>query len=269
MGLAFLRDITERKRAEEALRESEEKFRLLFKKSMDPILLLDGDTYADCNEASLRLMGCSRDQLVGLHPWDISPERQPDGRLSWQKAHETIETALREGVTRFEWLHHTFDGLELWADVSLTVVPIGGRQVMYTVWRDIEKRKRAEEALLTSQFHLSEAMDLAKIVHWELDHATETFTFNDSFYAFYGTTAEQEGGYRMAAEEYTKRFVHPDDRAIVQQSAQDIKAGQDPEFLVDLEHRIIRRDGEVRHILTRTRGFGDAVGHVIRCHGAN
>jgi PAS domain S-box-containing protein len=144
VGLAFLRDITERKMAEEALRESEEKFRLLFEKSMDPILLLDGDTYADCNEASLRLMGCSRDRLVGLHPWDISPERQPDGRLSCQKASETIATALREGVSRFEWLHHTFDGQELWADVSLTVVPIGGRQIMYTVWRDIEKRKRAE-----------------------------------------------------------------------------------------------------------------------------
>ncbi len=48
--------------------------------------------------------------------------------------------------------------------------------------------------MLTSQFHLSDVMDLAKIVYWELDPDTETFTFNDSFYAFYGTTAEREGG---------------------------------------------------------------------------
>ena len=267
--LGVSRDIAERRRTEEALRESEDKFALLFEKSMDPILLIEDDMYADCNGAALRLMGCSREQLVGLHPWDISPERQPDGRLSRQKAHEIVETALREGSGRFEWLHHTFDGQELWADVSLTVLPVRGRPIMYTVWRDIEKRKRAEEALLTSQFHLSDVMDLAKIVHWELDPDTETFTFNDSFYAFYGTTAEREGGLRMSAEEYGKRFIHPDDLALVRQSAQNIRSGVEPDFRVDLEHRIIRRTGEVRHILARTRGFRDAQGRMKRCYGAN
>jgi PAS domain S-box-containing protein len=135
--------------------------------------------------------------------------------------------------------------------------------------RDITVRKRAEEALLTSQLRLSEAADLAKIVYWELDSATRTFTFNDSFYAFYGTTAQREGGYRMAADEYNKRFVHPDDRALVQQSTQNIRSGKDPEFFVDLEHRIVRRDNEVRYILARTRGFRDAGGRITRCYGAN
>src|SRR5208283_2532483 len=123
--------------------------------------------------------------------------------------------------------------------------------------------------LLTSQLYLSEAMDLAKIVYWELDYATETFVFNDSFYAFYGTTAEREGGYRMATEEYSKRFIHPDDRAIVRRSAEENRSGKDPEFLVDIEHRIIRRDGEVRHVLARTRGLRDVWGHIARCYGAN
>ena len=267
--LGVSRDITKRKSAEEALRESEEKHRLLFQKATDPVLLLDGDTYVDCNEAALNFIGCSRHQLIGLHPWDVSPERQPDGCMSRQKAREIIETTLKEGVSRFEWLHRTFDGRELWAEVSLTGVPIGGRRVVYAQWRDIEKRKRAEEALIISRLHLSEAMDLAKIVYWELDYATETFLFDGSFYAFYGTTAEHEGGYRMAIGEYDKRFVHPNDRAMVRQSAQNIKRGKNREFLVDLEHRIVRRDNEVRYILARTRGFRDAEGRISRCYGAN
>ena len=73
----------------------------------------------------------------------------------------------------------------------------------------------------------------------------------------------------MAAEEYFKRFVHPDDRAMVRQLAEESNSGKDPEFLVDLEHRIIRRDGEVRHILARTRGLRDAAGRITRCYGAN
>ena len=73
----------------------------------------------------------------------------------------------------------------------------------------------------------------------------------------------------MAAEEYSKRFIHPDDRAMVRKSAEINRSGEDPEFLVDIEHRVIRRDGEVRCILSRTRGFRDVEGHVTRCYGAN
>jgi len=267
--LGISRDIAARKNTEEALRESEDRFRLLFEKSTDPILPLDGGRYSDCNEAALRLMGCAKERLVGLHPWDISPERQPDGRLSRLKVREIIATALREGSGRFEWLHQTFDGQELWADVTLTVLRVRGRPMIYTVWRDIEKRKKVEEALLTSQFHLSEVMDLAKIVYWELDPATETFSFNDSFYAFYGTTAEREGSLRMSAEEYEKRFIYPDDVPLVRQSAQNIRSGEERDSCVDLEHRIVRRSGEVRHILARTRVFRDEQGRIRRCYGAN
>ncbi len=134
---------------------------------------------------------------------------------------------------------------------------------------DITERRRAEEALYASRLQLSEAMDLARIVYWELDWATQTFIFNDPFYAFLATTAEREGGYRMAVAEYGERFIHPDDRAMVQRSAAESKSGAGSEFLTDVEHRIIRRDGQIRHILARTRGFRDAMGRIVRCHGAN
>jgi len=72
---------------------------------------------------------------------------------------------------------------------------------------EITEHRETKEAFYTSQLKLSEAMDLAKIVYWEYDPDTDEFIFNDSFYAFYGTTAEREGGYRMAAQEYGARFV--------------------------------------------------------------
>jgi PAS domain S-box-containing protein len=141
-------DITERRDAQEKLRESEEKFRLLFDKSADPIALLDGETYVDCNEAVVRLLKCSsKEQVIGLHPLDLSPERQPDGRLSADEIHENIAVALRDGRHRFEWVRRGFDGEEFWVDVSLTAIPVRGRRILYSVWRDIGDRKRAEAAL--------------------------------------------------------------------------------------------------------------------------
>ncbi len=141
-------DITERRDAQEKLRESEEKFRLLFEQSADATVLLDGETYVDCNEAVLRLLKCSsKEQVIGLHPLDFSPERQPDGRLSADEIRENIAIALREGHHRFERVRKGFDGKEFWVDVALTAIPVRGRRILYSVWRDISDRKRAEAAL--------------------------------------------------------------------------------------------------------------------------
>jgi PAS domain S-box-containing protein len=263
-------DLVKRNYTEKGFLQSEERFRLLFEKSSDPILLLDGDVFVDCNEAALKCMHCcNRDQLIGLRPWDISPNRQPDGRLSSRKGAEIIRQTLEKGTNRFEWLHRAFDGEELWMDVALTVIPINKRQVMYTMWRDITERKRAEEALSISRIKLSEAMDLARIVYWEADLKTGEFIFNDPFYAFCGTTAEREGGYRMSREEYAKRFVHPDDMPLFERAREKRSASRGLKFENDMEHRIVRRDGEVRHVLARIHVERDATGRISRYYGAN
>jgi len=264
------RDITERKRVEEALRESEEKFRLLFEKSPDATFLFDGDTCIDCNEAALKLMNWLRkDQLIGSHPSDSAPERQPNGRLSKEKEREHNEILEKKGAVSFEWLIRAPDGREFWHDVSQTLVPIQGKKIVHSVARDITERKRAEEALRTIRLQLSEAMDLANIVYWEIDPTSETFIFNDPLYTLHSTTAEREGGYTMAVEEYGKRFIHPDDLLLFQQTTEKIRSGTAPEFFADFEHRIIRRDGEVRYILARSRGVRDGSGRVIRYYGAS
>jgi PAS domain S-box-containing protein len=264
------RDITERKRVEEALRESEEKFRLLFEKSPDATLLFDEDTCIDCNEAGLKLIHwVSKEQLIGSHPPDFAPERQPDGRLSSEKSKEHREILLKEGAVNFEWLSRAPDGREFWRDVSQTIVPIQGKRITFSISRDITERKKAVEALRTTRLQLSEAMDLANIVYWEIDPTCETFIFNDPLYALHSTTAEREGGYTMAVEEYGKRFIHPDDLLLFQQTIEKIRSGTAPEFSADFEHRIIRRDGEVRHILARSRGMRDSSGLIARYYGAS
>jgi two-component system, NarL family, sensor histidine kinase UhpB len=134
---------------------------------------------------------------------------------------------------------------------------------------DITHYKKTEEALYTSRIQISEAMDLARIVYWQLNPKTDTFIFNDPFYTFYSTTAEREGGYLMTREEYRNRFVHPDDMALFNQAKEKrIKFG-DHEFFNDVEHRIIRRDGQVRHVIARIRAILDDSGRTIRCYGAN
>jgi PAS domain S-box-containing protein len=138
----------------------------------------------------------------------------------------------------------------------------------FAIISDITERQRSE-ALRARQAQLSEAMDLAHVVYWEFDATTDTYVFNDPFYAFYRTSAAREGGYRMARAEYAKRFVHPDDLSRYREFTERSARGADPELIVGIEHRIIRRDGSVRHIMARSRAVTDELGNIVKRHGAN
>jgi PAS domain S-box-containing protein len=134
---------------------------------------------------------------------------------------------------------------------------------------DFTAHMRAEEALSTSQLQLSEAMDLARIVYWQLDPDTDTFIFNDPFYSFYGTTAEREGGYLMTRVQYARRFMHPDDMHLFRQASEKRMSYKGLEYFNEFEHRIIRRDGRERHVLARIRATMEPTGRVTKCYGAN
>jgi len=151
---ALIHDITERKRAEKTLLENEEKFRLLFEKSADPILLWDNGVIIDCNDVTLQILRCAREQIIGQDVTRFSPEKQPDGCKSSEKAKEMINHAIKKGSNHFEWVHRTFDGENIWVDISLTIIPLQGRNIIYAVWRDISERKRAEEALKQNENEL-------------------------------------------------------------------------------------------------------------------
>ena len=142
-------DITERKQAEEALKESDEIFRLLFEKSGEAKFLMEHDRCIDCNEIALKMLGCTdKSRILNLSPADFSPHRQPDGSLSQEKAQAEIARAFRQGTNRFDWLILGFDGRQLYVDVILTPVTLKGRSLLYVTWRDVTRRRKAEEELL-------------------------------------------------------------------------------------------------------------------------
>jgi len=130
-----------------ARKKSEEKFRSLFERSSDPMLLLDKEGFFNCNQAALKKLKAGSIQEIKAHPSRLSPPRQPDGRLSSEKATDMIAHAYTTGFHRFEWLHCDLEGHEFWADVSLTAIPFENRKIIFTVWRDISAIKELEQLL--------------------------------------------------------------------------------------------------------------------------
>ena len=152
------------------LREREQLFRKLFEQSCDANLLLDHERFFDCNAATVRLMrATSKEQVLNRQPSDLSPEFQPDGRRSAEKAQAIITTAFQEGNQRFEWVHRRLDGSEVWVEVLLTVIPWRNQHILHTTWRDITQRKNAEEALRASEARFRDLSTLASDWLWEQD----------------------------------------------------------------------------------------------------
>jgi PAS domain S-box-containing protein len=135
-------------KVEEALRESENKFHLLFEQSPYPVLLVEDYKFTACNQAALKILHRSdRDMLLGLRPSQISPEVQPDGQRSSDKEKVFFSLAAKDGHVHFEWVHRTFDGKDFWVNVSLTMIPVRGRLVTHVAWTDITDKKQSEEHL--------------------------------------------------------------------------------------------------------------------------
>jgi len=184
-GVVVLRDITERKRAEEALRQSEERYHLLFDSNPHPVWVYDLQTLAilDANYSAVRNYGYSRQEFLSLTIKDIRPAEDVPAVL------ENIAKTLPSGESESVWKHRKKDGTLI--DVEITSHPLvyNGKDARLVVATDITTRKKAEEALRQSEerFRLlvSEVADYAILM---LDPEGHIVSWN--------TGAERIKGYR-------------------------------------------------------------------------
>ncbi|MCY0994285.1 response regulator [Nannocystis sp. ILAH1] len=156
-------ELAERRKAEAALRESEERFRTLFEYAPDAILVVDGNTglFVDPNANALRLYGLSREELMHVGPGIMSPPVQPDGRNSLEGAHEHVLAAMAGEAPVFEWVHRNGAGQDIPCEVRLVRLPASGRNLVRASVTDITERTRAQQALAAAK-EAAEAANAAK-----------------------------------------------------------------------------------------------------------
>jgi PAS domain S-box-containing protein len=249
VGTVF--DITERKQAEQEVRNTAAQWQATFDAVQDVVLLLDKDgRILRANQAAAEFLGRPCDNIVGghcyglIHGTSAPPAECPLAKMRQSRRHEEAEVLARKGGP--------------WLSVSADPVfdPSGELTHVVHVARDITERKRAEDNLRQSAAYLAESQRLSHTGSWALDVASNEYVYcSEEFLRIFGSV--------RTWEEALQR-IHPDDRERVQRNVdQVIRTRADA---VD-EYRIVLPDGTLRHIHVIRHPVLNAAGEVVQLVG--
>jgi len=235
-GIVTLRSQAARKRAEEALRESETRFRTFVDHAADALFIYDFDqgTIVDVNRQACEGLGYMRDELIGTTAAAI--------HLDSEQAHmESVARRVAAGESVFDthW-HRRKDGTLFPVEAHTSQYSYGGRRFLLKVARDITERKSAEEALRRSEDYLVEGQRLAHTGSFALNVATGEHVWSEETFRIFGYDASTKITTPLVLER-----VHPEDRNLVRESLERAvrEAGD-----FDYEHRLLLPDGSVKHL---------------------
>lgn len=211
------------------------------------------------NRAYTKVTGWTLDEVRGRRPGSYLQGPGTDIHTV-----RRIREALARGepVTGVELLNYTKDGREFW--VSLNIQPVrdesGEIRHFVAIESDVTDRKRYEQALLEQRRLLQQALDLACMGSWEMDHVSRAVVWSDEVYRLFGVS---RGSFACRYEGFLD-LVHPEDRATVMEAFEHSLRER---AVYQVEHRVVLPSGETRWLLERGTTQFDARGQPLKTSG--
>jgi PAS domain S-box-containing protein len=216
------------------------------------ILLLDENGFIESNKKAEEMFGASRQQLIGKTPDEFSPEIQPDGRSSKEKALEKIRLALSGRPQVFEWKHRKADGTLFDTEISLDLMKFDHRPLVLAILRDISSFKKAEQTRQELDQMFRSIVENSHSSIFTLDEAFKITYANDMTTLLLGRPNDQIVGHDF------REFLDQESIGIVADHYIRRQRGENPPSRY--EFNIVNANGEKRRVETSSTIFRDATG---------
>lgn len=260
----YIRDITSRVQAEQKLRESEERFRMLISSARDSIVMIDSHgAISYWNPASKEIFGYSAQEVLGKSLHDvITPDPLRENYNAYLSKFVKGEISIpAEGFIEATGKRKT--GEEFLYELSLWAFSLKGAWAGVGYFRDISSRKKAEQALKISQDRYLLAVEGVNDGIFDWDLLNNTVFFSRRYKAIIGYGDDEISN---NLNEWESR-IHPDDHAFVMKTNNDFINGLVQKL--DIEYRIKHKDGSYRWILSRGVCLRDKNGRAYRVAGSH
>lgn len=244
-----LGSVLRRIKTKEKLKQSEQKFRSIFKNANDGIFLMKGEYFVECNDEVTRMFEVPKDEIIGKTPFDFSPEKQPDGRDSYEKGREKIEAALSGKPQRFEWRQVTDSGNKD-VEVALNRLDLPGGTYLQAIVRDLTLHKKARQELQKREEMFRRLFLQAPAALVMVDEENRVTMVNNSFEELFGYSEgeltgrdldqvivpeeDYEDAPKMPAEEFKNTsYYHEGTRITKSGERRDVFVGSIPVYIND------------------------------------
>jgi len=167
-----------------AKQEAEDRFKTLYESSADAIMTIEPPSwkFTAGNPATLKLYNIKDEkELQTLGPWDLSPEKQPNGKLSSEEAKKMIMKAMKEGSAYFEWTQRKYKGEDFAATVLLTRIMSAGKTFLQATVRDVSEEKKSEENLREAKVFTDNAINSMQDIFYAFDLKGKFIKWNKKF----------------------------------------------------------------------------------------
>lgn len=234
----------------------------LFKSSKDAIFMVGKEEgILKCNQATLELFGYdSEEKIMGVLPWELSPEFQRDGRESAALIDGIVETAFAGDLPVFEWCQQKLDGTLVDCEVRLSMLSLHGKPYLVAVIRDITESRKVAREVERAERRNKLARQLSGVGSWEWNPTTNEVYWSDEIFDLYGI----EDKTNNVDLSKVSAPIHPDD---FERWEKDVQACLEGKKQHSLKFRLLLPDGSIRWVAAYGDVTRDAEGKPVLMAG--
>lgn len=238
-----------------------DKYKLLFQKSNDVILVLRKNVITECNEKTAELFKGTNDLFIGKSIWDMCPMTQPDGSNSKEKIQQYFKSTIKNNASllQFKMLKRNGDVFD--AEISVSEFTVGPDSFLHAIVRDVTERMALSKMLKDEYEKRLEEQDITQSGNWEFNTNNFEVYWSPSAFAIHELSRKKNA---PNLNQYFEKYVHPDEREALFNAIQEsIRTGDN----FNMDYKIITENKRIKYLHVKGKALYNIIGEVEKIVG--